>query len=100
MTQRIYTNYEDFQPTEGLVLVKPIELKKEEISESGLVIAIRKESVIERPTYGNVLAVGEDCKNAKVGQVVFWDMQAGLDLEFDNSVLMLIKDKTIIGVKK
>lgn len=100
MTQRIYTNHDVFQPTEGLVLVKPIQLKKEETSASGLVISIRKESVIERPTYGEVISVGVDCKNAVVGGTVWWDMQGGLDLEFDDGEFILIRDKTIIGTKK
>lgn len=98
--QRIYINYNEFQPTEGLVLVRPIKLKEEEVSASGLIVAIRKESVIERPTYGEVLAVGKDCLNANIGQVVFWDLQSGLDLEFEDEKLLLIRDKTIIGVKK
>ena len=100
MTQRIYTAHTEFQPTEGLVLAKPIQLKKEEESSSGIVLAIRKESVVERPTYGEVLAVGDDCKNAKVGETIFWDMQGGLDLEFDDGEFILIRDKTIIGTKK
>ena len=88
--QRIYINHNEFQPTEGLVLVRPIELKKEEVSSGGIITEIRKESVIERPTYGEVLAVGKDCLNANIGQIVFWDMQSGLDLQFEDEKLMLI----------
>ncbi len=98
--QRIYNNHNEYQPTEGLVLVRTIELKKEEVSSGGIITEIRKESVIERPTYGEVLAVGKDCLNANIGQIVFWDMQSGLDLQFEDDKLMLIRDKTIIGVKK
>lgn len=100
MTQRLYVNSTDFEPTEGLVLIKAIELKKEETSASGLIISIRKESVIERPTAGEVITIGKDCENAKIGTIVFWDMQSGLDLEFDDGQFILIRDKTIIGTKK
>lgn len=98
-TQRLYLQSKEFVPTEGLVLIKPIQLKKEETSASGLVISIRKESVIERPTAGEVINIGEDCKNAKIGNIVFWDMQSGLDLEFDDGQFLLVRDKSIIGNK-
>ena len=98
--QRIYINHNDFQPTEGLVLVRPIELKKEEVSSGGIITEIRKESVIERPTAGEVISVGKDCLNAEVGKIVFWDMQSGLDIEFDDGEFILIRDKTIVGTKK
>lgn len=100
MKQRIYTNHTEFIPTEELVLAKPIKLKTEEKTDTGIVLAIRKESVIERPTYGEVIAVGDGCKNAKIGKIVFWDMQGGLDLEFEDGEYILIKDKTIIGTMK
>lgn len=99
-TQRIYINHNEFQPTEGLVLVRPIQLKKEEVSASGIITEIRKESVIERPTYGEVLAIGSECINAKIGETVFWDMTSGLDLQFEDEQLILIRDNTIIGIKK
>lgn len=100
MTQRLYINSEDFQPTEGLVLIKAIQLKKEETSSSGIVLSIRKESVVERPTAGEVITIGADCVNAKIGSIVFWDMTSGLDIEFDDGEFILIRDKTIVGTKK
>ena len=99
MTQRLYVNHNEFQPTKGLVLIKAIELKKEEVTNSGLIISIRKESVIERPTAGEVISIGDECKNASIGTVVFWDMNSGLDLEFDDGQYILIRDETIVGLK-
>lgn len=99
MTQRLYIESKEFQPTKGLALIKPIQLKKEETSTSGIVISIRKESVIERPTAGEVISVGEECVNAKVGEILFWDMNSGLDLEFEDGEFILIRDVTIVGTK-
>lgn len=100
MTQRLYINSDEFIPTEGLALIKAIELKKEETSTTGIILSIRKESVIERPTAGEVISIGKDCLNAEVGKIVFWDMQSGLDLEFNDGMFILIRDKTIVGTKK
>ena len=100
MTQRLYINSTDFKPTEGLVLIKAIQLKKEETSSSGIILSIRKESVVERPTAGEVITVGTECTNAKIGTIVFWDMTSGLDIEFDDGEFILIRDKTIVGTKK
>lgn len=97
--QRIYIKSEEFQPTEGLVLTKPIELKKEETTMSGLVISIKQESIVVRPSHGKVIAVGDNCK-AEIGKVVFWPMSDGLDLEFDDGQFLLVRDKAIIGIKK
>ena len=100
MTQRLYVNSSEFVPTEGLALIKAVQLKQEETSVSGIILSIRKESVIERPTAGEVISVGKDCLNAEVGKIVFWDMQSGLDIEFDDGEFILIRDKTIVGTKK
>lgn len=100
MTQRLYINSNEFQPTEGLVLIKAIQLKKEETSSTGIILSIRKESVVERPTAGEVITVGTECVNAEIGAIVFWDMTSGLDIEFDDGEFILIRDKTIVGTKK
>ena len=100
MTQRLYINSNEFQPTEGLVLIKAIQLKKEETSSSGIILSIRKESVVERPTAGEVITIGTECTNAKIGTVVFWDMSSGLDIEFNDGEFILIRDKTIVGTKE
>lgn len=100
MTQRLYVNSSEFVPTKGLALIKAVQLKKEETSSSGIIISIRKESVIERPTAGEVISVGDECKNTEVGKIVFWDMISGLDLEFDDGEFILIRDETVVGTKK
>jgi co-chaperonin GroES (HSP10) len=59
MTQRLYINSDEFIPTQELALIKAIELKKEETSSSGIILSIRKESVVERPTAGEVISIGK-----------------------------------------
>lgn len=98
--QRVYVNSTEFQPSSELILVKPEALKKEETTASGLVIAIKKETVVERPAFGKVIAVGTDVKNISEEEIIFWPSTDGIDLEFDDGEFLLLRDKSVIGKKK
>lgn len=104
MNQRIYVNSSEFKPSEGYMLVKPIEFKKEETSASGIVISIRKESVAERPSYGTVVEISDSSAKEhleiNINSIVFWPSTDGIDLEFDDGVFLLLRDKSVIGFKK
>lgn len=98
--QRVYVKSEEFIPKDELILVKPEQFKAEETTESGLVISIRKESVIERPSFGKVISKGVKVEGTEVGDVVFWPSTDGIDLEFDDGLFLLLRDKSILGKKK
>lgn len=103
MKQRLYVNSTEFKPKAEYILVKPIEFKKEETSTTGIVLSIRKESVIERPSFGEVVDLGSDVIEqniAKLGDILFWPSADGLDLEFDDGVFLLLRYQSIIGTKK
>lgn len=98
-TQRIYFKSEEFQPRNDLLLVEPIELKKEEITEGGIIIQ-NDFSSTDRPTSGRVVAVGKeitDVSDIKPGSIVLWPNTDGIDLEFDDGVRTLLRYETIIG---
>lgn len=97
--QRVYMNSNQFEPRGKLMLIKPGELKSEEVSESGLVISIRKESVIDRPSFGEVVAVGNEAEY-KIGDKLFWPQTDGIDFEFDDGNYVLIRNESIIGREK
>lgn len=97
--QRVYMDSNKFEPRGKLMLVKPGELKAEEVSESGLVISIRKESVIDRPSFGKVVAVGNEAEY-NVGDSLFWPMTDGIDFEFDDGNFVLIRNESVIGKEK
>lgn len=103
MIQRLYVNSTEFKPNAEYILVKPIEFKKEETSSTGIIISIRKESVIERPSFGEVIDLGAEVEEkgiTKVGEVIFWPSSDGLDLEFEDGVFLLLRYSSIIGTKK
>lgn len=101
--QRVYVQSTEFQPSPELMLIKPEGFKKEEVSASGIVIGIRKESVIDRPSFGTIIAIGNAVNEAvgvNEGDVIFWPTADGIDLEFDDGLFLLLRSGSIIGKKK
>jgi len=100
-TQRVYINGSEFQPKNNYVLVNPVELKSEEVTETGLVLGINEnKSVINRPTMGDVIAIGKDIEDIAEGETVFWPNTDGIDFEFNDGIKVLLKYESIIGSKK
>ena len=99
--QRVKIKSTEFQPKNEYVLIKPEELDKEETTETGLVlISNANTSIVDRPTSGTVVSVGNDIEDIKVGMFILWPGTDGLDLEFDDGVFLLLRYKSIIGSKK
>lgn len=99
--QRIQFKSTEFQPKNEYVLVKPKELEQEEKSESGIVLSLNSQkSSLIRPTLGKVISVGADIDDVKEGMYIIWPETDGLDLEFDDGDYMLIRYKSIVGMKK
>jgi len=101
MNQRVYLESKEFLPTKGLFLVKPVEFNKMETTESGIVFSVNShKSVHERPTSGEVVALGDDVENVKIGDVVLWPMTDGINIEFNDGEFLLLKEDSLIGFKK
>jgi len=92
----------EFQPKNEFILVKPVKLEKgEKKTESGLIIAINQnKSALDRPTVGDVVAVGADIEDISEGDVVLWPKTDGLDIEFVDGEFLLLRYTSIIGMKK
>lgn len=88
-----------FQPKNEYILVKPVELPTEEKTESGLIISL-KNSVLDRPTSGTVIAVGSDIDDISSGDFILWPSTDGLDIDFTDGAFMLLRYKSVIGTKK
>ena len=95
-TQKVDFKSTEFQPKNEFVLVGPFELKKEETLASGIVV-VNELSVTDRPTSGEVIAVGKDIDDIDVGSVILWPNTDGIDLEFTDGVKTLLRYKSIIG---
>ena len=100
--QQINLNSTEFQPRNEYVLVKPVELETgEKKTESGLIIAIsQNQSALDRPSTGEVVAVGSDIEDIKEGNFVLWPETDGIDLEFNDGTFMLLRQASVIGFKK
>lgn len=91
----------EFQPKSDNVLVDPVQLESEKVTDTGLVLEVNtNKSVIDRPTMGTVVGVGNDVKDISEGTVVFWPMTDGIDFEFTDGVFTLLRYESIIGSKK
>lgn len=90
---------------QDFIVVKPFEKfggkKEEEVSESGLVLALSKEKsvVTDRPVYGTVLSVGPATKVLKAGMEIFWDVSRGHDLFFKDGEFMILTEDSILGYR-
>lgn len=101
MKQEVYLNSTEFQPKDELVLVKPIDLKPEKATESGIVFDLGKQrSVTERPSHGVVISKGANVEDVDVGSTVVWPAQDGIDLKFLDGEFLVLRHKSIIGAKK
>lgn len=52
----------------------------------------------EKPQKGKVEAVGQEVKDLKVGDVVFFDRYSGSKVNIDNTEYLIIKEEDILGI--
>ena len=98
-TQRVEILSTEFKPKNEYLLVKPSEMQTEKVTESGLVIALKPQSSMDRPTSGTVIAVGQDIEDIKSKDFVLWPNTDGLDIEFIDGIFILLRYKSVIGTK-
>ena len=89
----------EFQPMNDFILIQPAEHPHETVTPAGIIFKINQSS-LDRPTSGNVVAVGKDIIEVPIGAFVLWPNTDGLDIEFNDGVYILLQSKSIIGYKK
>lgn len=97
--QRVNITSEEFQALGENILVKPANLEKEETTASGIIIKV-EENVFSRPTIGEVISIGQDVEGVKIGDEVMWPSTDGIDFEFNDGHHVLIRVRSVLGVKK
>lgn len=90
----------EFQPKNDFLLVKTDKLIQEKISDGGIIMPQKHDSVLDRPTVGKVIALGKDIEDITVGQTVLWPHTDGINFEFNDGEYLLLRYKSIIGMKK
>lgn len=96
---------QNFTPCQNFILLKPATdmngKKAEEITDSGLVLALAKDKSVvnDRPTNGIILSCGPDCKIAIPGMEIYFEISRGQDLEFKNGFHMMIMEESILGFR-
>lgn len=98
--QRVQMLSTEFQPMKETLLVQPVEMPTEKITESGLVIALKPVSVVDVSTLGKVIALGSDINDLAEGNDVLWPNTDGIEFEFIDGKFRLLRYASIIGKKK
>jgi len=98
-TQQVNIKSTEFQPKNEYLLIKPVEFPTEKTTESGLIVQLAPRA-LDRPTIGQAVAVGADITDIKEGDTVLWPNTDGLDIEFEDGKFILLRYKSVIGMKK
>lgn len=97
--QRVNILAEEFQAIGENVLVQPANLEKEETTAGGIIIKV-EENTFSRPTIGKVISIGQDVEGVEIGDEVMWPSTDGIDFEFDDGHHVLIRVRSVLGIKK
>ena len=93
---RVNGNSKNFKPGPNGVLVR-VEYNDHEVS-GGIYIPIKRSSCLDRPTHGEVIRIGTDVKNVKIGDTVHWPEECGMDFEFDDAKCTTLREESLLCV--
>ena len=94
------------EPTHDRVIVRPAETETMSTGEhvdpdvEGEVHLHLVEEAQEKPSHGEVLAIGPDVTSCRVGDEVWYSRYTGDTIDVDGEDLLFIKDGDTIGIEK
>ena len=97
--QRININSNEFAAQDEYILVEPFDTQKEETTSGGIVLQTEITS-LSRPTHGKVISIGTGVGKITTDDEVFWPETDGLDLKFNDGKFVLLRQKSIVGVRR
>ena len=97
--QRINIESAEFIAQDDYVLVKPFDTQKEETTAGGIVLQTEI-TALSRPTHGKVISIGPNVTSRDLLYEVFWPETDGLDLKFNDGEFVLLRQKSIVGVRR
>jgi chaperonin GroES len=80
----------DIKPVADRVLIRPFPVSQKE----GELKTLESR---KRPQEGEVIAVGPDCKVAKVGEKAFYAKNAGTEVEFNGIVYVYMRESDLFA---
>ena len=87
-----------FKPAKDLIMVKPRELPKGEVEQSGFVMEMEQNtSIVDRPTLGTIIAIGDDVTINKVNDTIVWVEHDGMDVVLEDGAFLFLQEKSVIG---
>ncbi len=80
------------KPTSDIVLLKPIEAS--DVTDAGIMLIAREP---EQTTKGQVLALGPDCEEVEVKDIVIFPAHLAKEIEVDQKQYLLIVEGDILA---
>lgn len=101
MIQNKEMKISEFNVLHNYIVVNPKELDKGEVKTStGLILDTEQnQSIIDRPSTGEVILTGPDIETIKVGNTVVWVESDGLEMEFEDGIFLILRENSILGYK-
>lgn len=100
-----WINWWEFAPQANIVVVRVSPVDETKLtSDTGIIVAVKADSVTDRPYYGEVVSKGPEAKNVQIGNIVYFPPQSSFDLgmikkEDDGSYYMMISADRIDGIR-
>jgi co-chaperonin GroES (HSP10) len=95
--QKVNIQSSQFKPHSDSLLVKVSDISEETIND--IIVALGPKSVMDRPTQGIAVRVGEDIPDIKVGDEAFWDVANGVDFIFDDGNFVLLRYNSVLCIR-
>jgi hypothetical protein len=100
-----YLNWYEYAPTDNLYMIKYTDEMNntKEVSQSGIVLSVNQNSVLDRPSTGIIVSRGVDTSKYDIGMQVFFDPNVSFDLAMiiseENEKYMLVPEDRIDGYR-
>jgi chaperonin GroES len=91
------TKSTEVKPLQDHILVRPIE--EDNVTESGIILTAGPESILDRPTHGEIIAIGPEVKIVKPGDIIYTPLSDGMDMELKDGEFVMYREKSILAVK-
>ena len=100
-----WINWWEFAPQSNILVIKVSPVDETKLtSDSGIVLAVKADSVSDRPYFGTVVSMGPEAEGVEIGNIVYFPPQNSFDLgmikkEEDGSYYLMTTADRIDGIR-
>lgn len=95
----------EFAPQSNILVIRVSPVDETKLtSDTGIVLAVKADSVSDRPYFGEVVSKGPEANNVEIGNIVYFPPQNSFDLgmikrEEDGSYYLMTTSDRIDGIR-